>query len=113
MVKKMVEMGMLYDFYGQLLTDKQRDTIDLYYNNDLSLGEIAETVNVSRQGVYDILKRSERLLYYYEEKLGLVKKFNDQRKRITEAYGLLDGIDGSERIEKVRKMLKEMVDADI
>lgn len=113
MVKKVVEIGMLYDFYGQLLTDKQRDVIDLYYNNDLSLGEISQAVGASRQGVYDLLKRSEKLLYYYEEKLGLVKKFNDQKNKIGKAYKLLDSMESSELIEKVKGILKDMVDTDI
>jgi predicted DNA-binding protein YlxM (UPF0122 family) len=73
MIEKVLEISMLYDFYGQMLTDKQRDIIELYYNDDLSLGEISESLGISRQGVYDMLKRSEKILYGYEEKLCLVK----------------------------------------
>ncbi len=75
MIEKMVEIGILFDFYGKLLTDKQYEAVDLYYMNDLSLGEISEKIEVSRQGIFDILKRAEKNLYEYEKKLGLVNKF--------------------------------------
>ncbi|MGB9791669.1 MAG: YlxM family DNA-binding protein [Thermacetogeniaceae bacterium] len=65
---------LLYDIYGNLLTPKQRDVIRLYYEEDLSLGEIAEELKISRQAVYDILKRSEQALERYEEKLGLLER---------------------------------------
>lgn len=67
-------MNLLYDFYGQLLTKKQRAFFDLYYQADLSLGEIASQHDVTRQAVYDILKRSERALETFESKLGLVER---------------------------------------
>src|SRR5690625_5152911 len=73
-------MNLLYDFYGQLLTDKQQALIALYYQADLSLGEIADQQKVSRQAVYDILKRSERTLEDFESKLQLIEKHRrDQR----------------------------------
>lgn len=68
-------MNLLYDFYGQLLTKKQRAFFDLYYQADLSLGEIASQHDVTRQAVYDILKRSERALEAFESKLNLVDKY--------------------------------------
>ncbi|SRR5690606_22309297 len=68
-------MNLLYDFYGQLLTKKQRTFFDLYYQADLSLGEIAAQHDVTRQAVYDILKRSERALEAFESKLNLVEKY--------------------------------------
>lgn len=82
MVDKIVEIGILFDFYGKLLSEKQYLTIELYYLNDLSLGEIAEELNISRQGVFDTLKRAENRLYSYEETLGLVKKFKFTREKI-------------------------------
>lgn len=72
---KKVRMNLLYDFYGQLLTKKQRTFFDLYYQADLSLGEIAAQHDVTRQAVYDILKRSERALEAFESKLNLVEKY--------------------------------------
>jgi len=75
MFEKIVEIGILFDFYGRLLSEKQIIAIDLYYNNDFSLSEIGEELEISRQGVHDTLKRAESRLYMYEETLGLVKKF--------------------------------------
>ena len=66
--------AMLFDFYGALLTTKQQYIYDLYYQQDLSLGEIAEQQNVSRQAIYDLLKRTDESLHEYEEKLNLIKR---------------------------------------
>lgn len=70
-------MTMLYDFYGNLLTDKQKDLFDLYYNEDLSLSEISQLVGITRQGARDGIMRSERLLRDTEDKLGLVKRYSN------------------------------------
>lgn len=109
MVEKFLEISLLYDFYGCMLTDKQQQIIELYYNDDLSLGEISELINISRQGVYDLLKRSEKQLYHYEEKLKLVEKFNAQKEKIKEAYSVLDNMKYSSEIEKVKKLLNEVI----
>ena len=69
-------MTMLFDFYGELLTDRQKEFYDLYYNEDLSLSEIAENYGISRQGVRDAIKRAEGQLYEMESRLGFVKKWN-------------------------------------
>lgn len=71
-LKKMGRMALLSDFYGSLLTPKQQEIIKFYYEQDLSLTEIAENVNTSRQAVHDNLKRAERSLENYEKKLGLL-----------------------------------------
>ncbi|HZX20809.1 MAG TPA: putative DNA-binding protein [Clostridia bacterium] len=89
MLKKTVEISVLYDFYSQLLTEKQRNIVDLYYNQDLSLGEIAEELDVSRQAVYDMLKRTEKSLYQYEERLNFIKLTNIRNKKI---LNILDDI---------------------
>lgn len=68
-------MTMLFDFYGDLLTDRQKEFYDLYYNNDLSLGEIAENYGISRQGVRDVIVRAEGILTEIEDKTGLVARF--------------------------------------
>ena len=77
-------MSMLYDFYGELLTDKQKELFDLYYNEDLSLAEIAEHAGISRQGVRDAIVRSETVLRETEEKLGLVKKYAGYESKLEE-----------------------------
>ena len=75
---------MLFDFYGELLTDKQREYFDLHYNADLSLAEIAEQTGISRQGVWDIIKRAEAALREIEEKTGLVARFTERREAVLE-----------------------------
>ena len=79
-IEKMVEIGLLFEQYKELLTDKQREMVSLYYEEDYSLGEISENLGVSRQGVYDTLKRSEKILREYESKLHLVSKAKNQEK---------------------------------
>ena len=71
-----LEMTLLLDYYGELLTEKQKTCFDLYYNQDLSLGEIAEEAGISRQGVHDSLARAEAALLDMEEKLGCVARAN-------------------------------------
>lgn len=89
---KFAKMALLYDFYSPLLTPKQRDSLDFYYQQDFSLGEIAEEGGTSRQAVYDLLKRSEMILLEYERKLRLVDKHLEQQKKLSEIKNLLDQI---------------------
>ncbi len=77
MFKKIVEVGILFDFYGKLLSENQYTIVELYYIHDLSLSEIGEELRITRQGVYDTLKRAETNLYDFEDKLGLVEKFKN------------------------------------
>jgi predicted DNA-binding protein YlxM (UPF0122 family) len=79
-MSKNLNITMLFDFYGNFLTDKQREVIEMYYNDDLSLAEIAQHTNISRQGVRDSIKRGEQTLFEAEEKLQLVKRFNETQK---------------------------------
>ena len=72
---KNLDMILLLDFYGDMLTDKQRDFISFYYNDDLSLAEIAENVGITRQGVRDAIKRAESQLIEMEERVGFVSRF--------------------------------------
>ena len=75
MKNKPFEMCLLFDFYGEVLTEKQRELFDLYYNEDLSLAEIAAHSKITRQGVRDSIKRAESTLLELEERLGLAKRF--------------------------------------
>lgn len=79
---KNLEISLLFDFYGDMLTDKQRDMVELYYNDDLSLSEIAENEGITRQGVRDSIKRAEGQLLEMEARLGLARRFRDMRDGI-------------------------------
>lgn len=87
-----VMRSMLFDFYGELLTDKQREYFDLRYNEDLSLGEIAEQCGISRQGVWDIIRRAETAMTEIEEKTGLIKRFIERNAQIDELHNELKSI---------------------
>lgn len=86
---KDMTIAMLYDFYGDMLTEKQAEALELYYNEDLSLAEIAEPLGISRQGVRDNIKRGEKQLFELEEKLGLVKRFTKIGEKLDDASSLL------------------------
>ena len=92
MVEKLVEIGILFDFYGKLLTEKQYRIVDLFYIEDFSLSEIGEELNITRQGVYDALKRAEEKLYQYESTLGLASKFRESHKNIKKILELTKDI---------------------
>ena len=81
-------MAMLYDFYGDLLTPRQKEFYDLYYNDDLSLAEIAENYDITRQGVRDIIVRAEKTLEGVEEKTGLIQRYHQTREATTALRGL-------------------------
>ncbi|OPX83911.1 MAG: putative DNA-binding protein [Pelotomaculum sp. PtaB.Bin117] len=113
MLEKVAWMNLLYDFYGQLLTDRQKNFIELYYSQNLSLGEIAGEFEVTRQAVHDTLKRAGQLLEEYEVKLGLVEKFLAQREKLLEAGSLLDEYKSTGQAGKVlraREILNEVLE---
>ncbi len=89
-MEKIVRQGLLYDFYGELLTEHQRRIYEDVVFNDLSLSEIAEEQGISRQGVHDLIKRCDRLLKGYEDKLHLVEKFVLTKSLAGEIQFLLD-----------------------
>ncbi|WP_423801684.1 putative DNA-binding protein [Neobacillus sp. SAB-20_R2A] len=90
MLEKTTRMNYLYDFYHSLLTPKQQSYMSLYYLEDYSLGEIAEEYEVSRQAVYDNIKRTEAMLEEYEEKLLLFEKFQERNRLVKLLKELLD-----------------------
>lgn len=117
-MEKLAEMALLADFYGPLLTERQRGIWDLYYQQDLSLAEIAELEQISRQGIHDLLKRTERNLAEYEKKLGLVRRFWAEREKLTEGKTLAHGFEERdfangeawERHRQLRDVINEAYD---
>ena len=105
---KSFEDSLLLDFYGNLLTDKMRITLDMYLNDDLSLAEIAEEEEISRQGVHDTVKRGLKQLNGYEDKLGLVKRFLEQRETVKEAIDLIDNGEYKDAREVLSKLSEEI-----
>ena len=85
-------MALLFDYYGELLTEKQRTCFDLYYNQDLSLSEIAEIVGITRQGVRDGIKRGEQILQEMEDKLQFAARFNALRENYSAIASTLQSI---------------------
>ena len=91
-MEKNVKISILCDLYGKLLTQKQFDFLNDYYNNDLSLSEIAENNQITRQAVRDIIKKGEKKLFEYEEKLQFMKRTLNQEKKIEKALAELTKI---------------------
>jgi len=112
---KNLSVTMLMDFYGQLLTEKQLAALDMYYNEDLSLAEIAQEEGISRQGVRDSIKRGEKQLEEYEDKLGLAKRFLRISEGIEEMNSVIDSLvpNGNEektaRLKELSKQLKALL----
>jgi len=98
------KMSMLMDLYGTLLTDKQRDILNLYYNDDLSLAEIAENMDTSRQAVFDIIKRCHKMLLEYELKLNLMEKESSRSNSKSELLRMFDSLD--DEVRSLSKILK-------
>ena len=118
---KNMEIALLFDFYGDMLTDKQRDVVELYYNDDLSLAEIAENEGITRQGVRDSIKRAESQLLEMEERLGLARRFREMRagldsirdaareiQELNSRFGYSREI--QERAERIEKLSQKMAE---
>lgn len=111
-----LERSLLYDFYGDLLSEKQRDAFDLYYNEDLSLAEIAADWGTSRQNVHDALKKAEAAMAALEEKTGLVRRYEavsaalgEIEKKLTELKGgLPESAQGA--IDEIRSDIERLKD---
>lgn len=110
MIEDIVQKTLLFDFYGQLLTDKQRDIVEMYYSDDFSLSEISEQIGISRQGVYDALKRAETTLKEYEARLRLVEKFLQQKSILAKVSLMLDEIVDAEQddISEIKDRIKNI-----
>lgn len=115
-MEKNVEISILCDFYGELLTEKQQSILKAYYGEDLSLGEIAENSGTSRQAVHDTLKKAESRLRDYESKLRLAERFDRIEESMRGVLGITGKIKASsgsdpeltEKLEEIEEMLKEI-----
>lgn len=105
---------LLYDFYGELLTDKQKEIYELFYQNDMSLSEIAGELEISRQAVRDQLKRTEKILLDYEEKLRLVERFMANKSSAVRIRKLIDELEKkselSENALEIAEQIRQAVD---
>ncbi|MCI5640882.1 MAG: DNA-binding protein [Lachnospiraceae bacterium] len=111
-IEERLELSMLYDFYGALLKENQQRMFEASILDDFGYAEIAEQEGISRQGVYDAIKRASRQLHEYENKLGLVKRFNKQKEQTRQLQRELQamGISGEEqKWKKVFALLEEIV----
>ena len=102
-----LQLTLLYDFYGELLTEKQKQVYELHYQNDL-LTEIGEELSISRQAVRDQLKRTEKILLDYEEKLQLVSRFQAQKKAVQEMKHIMEGMEKKNPDASVVKAIAKM-----
>ena len=89
MLNKVLRITQLFDFYSVLLTEKQRQALEMHYLDDWSLAEIADEFSVSRQAVHDILRRAEQILEEYEAKLGMMDRHERQKETLRQVHGLL------------------------
>ena len=110
MADESLKRTMLFDFYGELLTDKQREYYDLHYNEDLSLYEIAEQRGVSRQAVWDIIRRAEAVMLELEEKTGFIARAERRRQVIEEIRVLACDLPEGTQKREILKKLSEIVD---
>ncbi len=110
-MEKNVEVSLLFSFYGKMLTERQSDTIDLYYNEDLSLSEVGAELGISRQGVRDNLKRAEAILYDTEERLGLMHRFLGIKNRLSEIDRIIADIESSPEAKSLSVDIKKKINS--
>ncbi len=112
-MENIVKQNLLYDFYGELLTDHQRAVYEDVIFNDMSLAEIAEEKGISRQGVHDLIKRCDKILSGYEEKLHLVSRFQKTREMAAEIGTLtkrFQETNDMELIQQIEQLSKDIID---
>jgi predicted DNA-binding protein YlxM (UPF0122 family) len=111
-MEEIVELSLLYDFYGEMLGDHKKQIFEDYVLNDLSLAEIADEEGISRQGVHDIVKRCTKQLKEYEAALHLVEKFQNMKKKLTAVSELLTievSNNSNQNLEKAKSLLTEVM----
>lgn len=113
-IEERVELSLLYDFYGALLKENQRRMFEASILDDYNLAEIAEDENITRQGVHDAIKRACKQLREYEQKLGLIEKFEKQKELVKKLHIILKGMNiGDEgELEEVYSIIDEILDEE-
>ena len=109
-IAEIVELSLLYDFYGELLTEHQKQVYEDVVLNDYSLSEVAESLGISRQGVHDMVKRCNKLLAGYEEKLHLVEKFVNLRERVGQICEIAEKEAGNASMREIEKISVEILE---
>ena len=109
-MKDIFKSSLLYDFYGELLTNHQKEIYEDFILNDLSLGEIAEEHGISRQGVHDLVKRCDKILNGYEEKLHLVERFEKTKQDVLKICNLADDTGNEESILEIKEIAEKILD---
>ncbi|MBK1469159.1 YlxM family DNA-binding protein [Parvimonas parva] len=117
-MEKIVEIAVLFDYYGKLLSDKQYNVVDQHCNEDLSLREIAELNGISKQGISDILSRAEKKLKFYEDELKLISKFEKINSNLREINKLIEdsknkNSDLSNILDIIQKKNNEIIENDL
>lgn len=112
---ELLEKSLLYDFYGELLTEHQRSVYESFVFDDMSLGEIAAEKGITRQGVHDLVKRCDKILLDYENKLHLVERFTNIKAKVASIEKLTDPIqtqdmDENNRLNEIRKLTEEILE---
>ena len=109
-MRDILKSSLLYDFYGELLTEHQKEVYEDFVLNDLSLGEIAEERGISRQGVHDLIKRCDKILNDYEEKLHLIERFSKTKEDVKKICMLADGEINQKNISEIKSIAHEILD---
>ena len=107
-MEKLVQVARLFDTYGSLLNEKQKDVINCYYNEDLSLNEIAENNNKSKQAISDMIQRSVDKLFEFENELSLIKKKNQLREDLSLLRELIESSNQSEAMDIIDEMINKI-----
>ena len=108
MLEQRIYLAQLFDIYGPLLTEKQRRCLEMHLLEDFSMSDIGESLQVSRQAVYDILHRSEQTMTEYEDKLGLAQRLTKQRQELTEIYDELQVLADKQQLTAVQDLLTKL-----
>ena len=109
MFEKDMTVGLLLDFYGEILTEHKRNILDMYYNEDFSLSEIAEQIGISRQGVRDAIVKSSNELRFYEKKLGLANRFSKMKASVEKIRRISEDLSLPEELTREIECLETLV----